>query len=369
MLTWRELSQSALEHNLAIIQQYLIPNTQICACIKGDGYGHGLVEIAQILDQYLDWFAVFTFTEFQQLIEAGVTAHILVLGRIEDKDLEYVIRHQGRLYGYSQEYVTVIHSKAQRLGVSAFLHVPIETGMGRLGLYHKHAPEILQDWNSWPSVIIEGVVQHFATADEDEYVYYQAQQELFYQTLDQLQDLSIPYVHADNSASIIDHGQTGYTNIVRVGASVYGFSPSEDVDETLRENNTLLQPVLAWKTQVISVKNLPEGHGVSYGGRKLSRNTQVAVLPIGYADGYDRRLSEKGYVLIQGQKCPILGMICMNMTMVDVTHMEVGVGEEVVLIGMQGDRQITVEDLAFFMDTIPYEVLTHIQTPDIIWKK
>lgn len=369
ILTWRELSQSALENNLQTIQTYLTPKTELCACVKGDAYGHGLIEMAHILDQYLDWLAVFSFDEFQQLIEERVTARILILGRVEDKNIDYVITHQGRFYGYSQEYVKCIFDRAQMLEMSAFLHIPIETGMGRLGLPHQEASMILKEWSSWQYVDIEGIVQHFATADEDEYVYYQEQQDVFAQVLHEVKNLAIPYIHADNSAAVISHGQTQSTNIVRVGASLYGFSSSKEVTYALEENQSFLQPVLSWRTNIISVKTLPAGHGVSYGAQPLARDTDIAVLPVGYADGYDRRLSEGGYVLIQGQKCSIVGTICMNMTMVDVSHLAVEVGQEVTLVGKQGNCVITGEELASFMGTIPYEVLTNIQTPAIVWKE
>ena len=356
-----EVNLGAIEHNYKQIRQHIPRHTEMMAIVKADGYGHGAKEVAGFLqEQGVNRFAVAIVAEGEELRESGITSPILVLGYTPRADIKALIKNDLTQTVFSYEMAKTISDEAGRLGKTVNIHLKVDTGMGRIGFLSspKSIEEILMI-AKLPNINLEGIFTHFSTADEEDTSYTRGQWSIFEGFLKELSEvgLEIPIIHAANSAAIMCHEYT-HLNLVRPGIILYGYYPSTYLEGKILD----LQPAMTLKTQVVHVKELTEGQYVGYGRKFYThQKTKIATIPVGYADGYSKNLGNKGKVLIRGQYAPIIGNICMDQFMVDVTHIKgVTVEDEVVLFGKQQDAVIRVEEIAQSLGTINYEIICMI---------
>lgn len=334
-------------------------DSMIIAVIKTDGYGHGAVPLARMFEQmdYIWGYAIATVDEAVALRHAGIKKPILLLGAVFPDQYEKLIRYEIRMNLYSAEIAEGIAICAKQMGKKAYAHVKIDTGMSRLGFFptEEGIQEIMKAYG-FDYLELEGIFTHFARADEIDKTSANIQIEKFDWTVNRLLELGVEfeYHHCANSAGIIESLGTG-KELVRAGISIYGLYPSEEVDT----KNVVLKPALSLTATVSFVKWIDAGIPVSYGGTFVTeRKTKVATIPVGYGDGYPRSLSNKGYVLIHGKKAPILGRVCMDQFMVDVTEIpDVQYGDQAVLIGFDGEEHIPVEVLSDLSGRFNYEFI------------
>lgn len=356
--TWAEVYLDNIVHNIREIRRITDKKARVMAVVKADGYGHGAVEVARkVLGNGAERLAVAILDEGLQLRRAGITAHILILGYTPEGQVETAIEHDLALTVYTMEGAEAVSRVAADKGTKAKIHIKLDTGMGRLGFLpeEKSISDIVKIFHL-PDIIVEGIFTHFATADEKDKTYTREQFERYMWVCSRLEEegITLPIRHVANSAAIIDFPEM-HLDMVRAGLILYGMYPSEDVNRA----RLSLKPAMALKTRVAHVKKLPPGCSISYGATfTTTRDSIIATLPLGYADGYTRLLSNKGEVLIKGCKAPIVGRVCMDQCMIDVTQIEgVGVGDEVVLFGQQQGSVISAEDVAGQIGTINYEIV------------
>ncbi len=365
VLSWVEIRAAALQHNLTLFRRLAGPDRQVMLVVKANAYGHGLTAVAGMAAEGgTDWLAVFTIAEAVALREAGHTLPVLVLGPTPPEAFGWAAREQVRLTLASPEAVDLIVA-ARPAGLR--LHVKLETGTNRQGLVQDDLPSLraLQDL---PEVTVEGAYTHFADIeDTTDHTYARQQLACFQERVAALEaDGVAPQIlHASCSAATLLFPET-YFDLVRVGVSAYGLWPSKETLVSARQTGReagQLEPVMTWKTRIAQIKTLPAGHTVGYGRTfKTTRPTCLAILPVGYANGYDRRLSNTAHVLVRGQRARLAGRVMMNMIAVDVTDIASAVaGDEVVLLGTQGDEQISAGELADWIGTIHYEVVTRAE--------
>lgn len=358
---WAEININALIHNMKEIRRVTSPNASIMAVVKANAYSHGTAQIAPyLLENGADRLAVAFLDEALELREEGVTAPILILGYTEPQHAEKLIRYDFSQMVFSYELAKALSDEAGRQGKLARIHIKIDTGMGRIGfLPTEESLEDICRILALPHILFEGLCSHFATADEADKSYAHTQLARYNFMKDALAERGfVPtFYHIANSAAIIDMPEAHF-DMVRPGIIMFGIYPSEDVHKEVIH----LMPTLSLKAHIVYIKTLPADSSVSY-GRKYTTNSvrRIATLPIGYEDGYTRLYSNKAHVLVHGKRAPIVGSICMDQCMIDVTDIpEASVGDEVVLIGQQGEDAITPEELASHMGTISYEVLCMI---------
>lgn len=364
---WVEVSRSALENNIKQLRARLAEGTKFMAVVKSNAYGHGLVEVADVaVSAGADWLGVDSIDEALRLRAAGLTVPVLVLGYTLNDRLEDAIKHDIHLIAYNAETIEALEVAGERLKKKAKVHMKIETGTSRQGLHEDDAITFAQFVRSQNWVVLDGASTHFANIeDTTDHSYAEEQLHKFTRIAEKIVTDSgkLEVVHSACSAALILFPETHF-DMVRAGISMYGHWSSPQTLASAKEKllNVNLTPALTWKTRVAQVKLLEKGTCVSYGlTEKVSRDSRVAVLPVGYWDGVDRKLSSMGEVLIRGHRAKILGRVCMNMTVVDVTDIpEVEPEDEVVLIGTQGEETITAEDVAAKVGTIQYEVMTRI---------
>lgn len=365
--TWVEISERALGNNINTLRGLLSEETRFCAVIKANAYGHGLKEVAQITGRHgVDAFAVDALDDALELRKSFPAALILVLGyTLQDRLLEGV-KNDIHFTVYNLDTVLRLEEEAQKLAKQAHVHLKVETGTSRQGILEKDLRDFLEHIRNSHHLTLSGVSTHFANIEDTTDTSYAAQQlERFQQWNEKIKeaDFRPDYIHCACSAAVILYPATHGT-LVRTGISLYGIWPSEVVESTSRKHaiGCHLEPALTWKTRIAQVKSLPAGTPVSYGLTEyLGRQSRIAVLPVGYWDGYDRALSSIGEVLIAGQRCKVIGRICMNMMMVDVSTVpNAEPGQEVILIGRSGRQEVSANDLAKLSGTIPYEVLARI---------
>ncbi|TCS93271.1 alanine racemase [Hazenella coriacea] len=366
-----EIDLDAVAHNVKQFIQHLPKGKRIMAVVKADAYGHGAIPVArEALEAGATYLGVALVDEGIELRRAGIEAPILVLGYTPTHAIADAIHHHLHLTVFSNDVLNEIEATAARLQKKAMIHVKVDTGMGRIGLQPKDAISFITTALKSPHVIVEGLFTHFATADEVDknYTYYQEEQfAVVTRGLEKL-GIKIPVVHSTNSAAAIDLPDHVY-DMIRLGISLYGYYPSKDVDH----RKVQLKPALTFKTKIVHLKQLPAGWGVSYGKTyKAHGDEWIATLPVGYADGLSRQRSNRGHALVNGVKVPMIGRVCMDQVMLDVSKaMPVKIGDEVVLYGKQGNNQITVDEVAEELNTINYEItslLSH-RIPRIYYKK
>lgn len=352
--TWVEVSLDALRHNIRSFQQALPANVSLMAVVKADAYGHGAVKVAQeATDCGVDYIGVAFLDEGLELRRAGVTAPILVLGYTPPEGIRPAVDHDITLTVFQDELWTALDTIE---GSKLKVHVKIDTGMGRIGLQAgEEAIAYVERAIKHSTLDVEGIYTHFACADEADKSYTNAQYEKFQAMICHFQERGVQfrYVHTGNSAAGIECPELSY-NMIRLGIGMYGLYPSDEVNRQRVD----LEPVMSIKTKMSHIKTLPEGSGVSYGVIYHTKGEEtIATLPIGYADGYSRMLSQKVHALVRGRRVPIVGRICMDQCMADVSGIEnPAKDEEVVLLGRQGEEVVSAEELASLLGTVNYEV-------------
>ena len=360
--TIAEINLDALAYNYTQIRKRLSQGIKILAVVKANAYGHGAVGISRELENLgVDSLGVATCEEGIELRKAHITTPIIVLGglfkgqsaNVQDYGLIPVI--------YNLESAGELSRYARKSKSTVKIHVKIDTGMGRIGILPTETRLFFKDLMKLDNLVIEGILSHLADNSKGNHTglqFTQRQAEIFKQQIEKVHQMGINphYEHLANSAAIIDKNPD-FFNLVRPGIMLYGAYPSERFQQGID-----LKPVMNLKTKIISLKKLTKGASISYGRTfTCKKESLIATLPIGYADGYSRLLSNKGEVIIRGKKAPIVGVVCMDMVMVDVTEVPgVSLGDDVVLIGSQGDKKITVEEIAEKTGTISYEILCSI---------
>lgn len=354
---YARIDLDAIASNVEHMRQNLNPSTKIIAVIKADGYGHGAVPIAQMLEEisYVWGFAVATLDEAVVLRKEGIQKPILVLGCVFPEQYMEMLKHDIRMNVYTEEMAKSISQMAVKENLTAYMHIKLDTGMTRLGFdINDEAVEAITRIAEMKNICMEGIFTHFAKADETDKEFTRKQINDFVWMTEKLKEKNVAfeYEHCANSAAIIDVPEANF-DLVRAGISTYGLYPSEEVCK----ENVNLKPALELKSHVAFVKDIPAGTSISYGGTFVSeQGMKIATIPVGYADGYPRNLSNVGYVLIRGKKAPIVGRVCMDQFMVDVTEIEgVCFGDNVTLIGKDGNEMITVEELSELSGRFNYE--------------
>lgn len=354
---YAKIDLDAVAWNMEQMKKNLKEGTEMVAVIKTDGYGHGAVQVASMLESYdYVWgYAVATLDEAVVLRAAEIQKPILVLGCIFPDQYWEMLKYEVRMNVYTKEMAEAISALAVEKGEQAYVHIKLDTGMARLGFSAEESSiEEIKEIAELPNLVLEGVFTHFAKADEEDKTFTMMQLEKFEWMTQRLEEegVTFPYVHASNSAGIIDVRRADY-NLVRAGIAIYGLYPSEEVDK----ERVQLKPALSLKSHIAFVKDIPAGTPVSYGGDFVSEHQmRIATIPIGYGDGYPRSLSDTGYVLIRGKKAPIIGRICMDQFMVDVSDIpEVKFGDKVTLIGRDQEEYLPVEKLSELSGRFNYE--------------
>lgn len=352
-----EISLDALRHNIEAFRRALPEQIALMAVIKADAYGHGAVQVAQeTLEHGVSYLAVAFLDEAIELRQAGIEAPILVLGHTPVKGIELAAREGITLTVFSEEMLAALARRPQD-APELTVHIKIDTGMGRLGLQTtEEAVAYIERAMALSGVRVEGLFTHYACADEADKAVTLAQYDRFKAVVDHFASRGVrfPYLHAGNTAAAIDTPELSY-NMVRLGIGMYGLYPSEEV----RKDSVDLQPVMSIKTEIVHLKRVKAGAGISYGHRYHVRRDEesIATLPIGYADGYSRMLTGKAEALIRGKRVPVVGTICMDQCMAEATDVPgVSVGDEAVLLGCQGEDRISAEELADRLGTINYEI-------------
>ncbi len=356
-LTYAQIDLDAIAHNVRAIKAHIGPQVMLMAVVKANAYGHGAVEVARAaLRHGADWLAVARADEGIALRQAGITAPILVMNYTLPEAIAAALEHGLTLTITEPESAQAVSAMARRLGRAIGVHVKVDTGMGRFGLLPDEALPFVQSVTALPGVRVEGLYTHFATADLSDKTYTRRQFQRFLKVRAHLQAAghAIPLCHAANSAATLDMPET-HLNAVRVGIALYGLRPSGEVEPAVP-----LRPALSLKSHVARVRILPAGSSISYGRTYITpRKMPVALVPVGYGDGYHRLLSNRGAVLINGRRAPIVGRVCMDQLVVDVSAVgPVALHSEVVLIGQQGQERISAEEVAAWAETINYEVTT-----------
>jgi alanine racemase len=350
---WAQIDLAALEHNVRVVKGLLKPETKFCAVVKADAYGHGAIEVAKVAVRAgADYLAVAILSEALELRTAGFTVPILVLGHTPDLQARQVVAHAVEQTIFSLEAARALSEAAVELGTIAKVHIKVDTGMSRVGVPPAAVADFAATVAQMPGICIEGVFSHFATSDSTDKSYALKQLDCFEQVIQELKcrGLDIPLKHIANSAAILELPQTQF-DMVRAGIILYGLWPSNEVKKTIE-----LRPVMAFKSVVILVKEVPAGVGVSYGCIYVTqRPSRIATLPVGYADGWTRLLAGKASILIRGQRAPVIGRICMDQCMIDVTDIpDVQEGDEALLFG---GNELPADEIADHLGTINYEVV------------
>lgn len=357
---WAEVDLGRIEHNVKQIKS-LCENKKIYGVVKADAYGHGALDIVQVLlKSGVTDLAVALITEALEIIKSGINVPILILGFTPLTFAEDILNNNIEQTVYDLEYAKKLSEIAQEKNKTAKIHIAVDTGMGRIGfLPNEKGMEAVRQISKLPNINIEGIFTHFSTADEADKTYSLEQLAKFNKFVDDLEREGIKFniKHASNSAGIMDLPEAHF-NAVRPGIIMYGYYPSNEVIKERLD----LKPALTLKTSVVHVKTLPKDMYISYGRKyKTDKERVIATLPIGYADGYTRALSNKGKVIVNGKLASIVGAVCMDQCMIDVTDVgTVKVGDEVILLGEHGNTRFNADDLAELLDTINYEIICMI---------
>lgn len=354
-----KIDMDAILHNFDEVKNKLKRGTKILSVLKADGYGHNAVQVAKLLKDKTDYFGVSIIEEAVELRNSGIVNPILIFGYTSPDQFEQLINNNIDQAIFQLDVAQKLSQVAQRLGKTAKIHIEIDTGMRRTGF--KACPEsidIVKLISELPNIEIKGIFTHFACADFSDKTTQIQQRNQFFEFLEDLDEngISIPLKHACNSAAVVDDDD--YFDLVRVGLLLYGLFPSEE----LKKEKLNLIPAMELKTHVIFIKTVEPGCGVSYGQTYITdKRTKIATLPVGYADGYPRALSSKGRVLIKGRYAPIIGRVCMDLMMVDITDIDdVEVEDEVTLIGSEGGHSITAEEIGALSESFNYEIICGI---------
>jgi len=358
---YARIDLGAVEENFYNMKANLAEGVRMIGVIKTDGYGHGAVAIANKIKDYdfLWGFAVATVEEAMELREAGLVKPILILGFTFPEDYDTVVRNSFRPAVFKLSMAKELNEAAKRAGIKAPIHLVVDTGMSRIGLpASEEGADEAARIAALDSLEIEGLFSHFARADEEDKTSAYEQFDRYMKFAGLLEDrgISIPMKHIGNSAAIAELPDV-HLDAVRAGITIYGIYPSDEVDRS----KLALKPVMSLISHVAYIKEVPAGTPVSYGGTFVTdRPTRIATIPVGYGDGYPRLMSGKGDVLIRGKRAPILGRVCMDQLMVDVTDIEAEEFDQVTLLGTDGDETISVDEIGHLSGRFPYELTCDI---------
>jgi len=365
--TYAEIDREAFRHNIRILRSLVGAGVRMMAVIKGDAYGHGAKALAPAaLEAGADCLGVAVLEEAIELRESGIRAPILILTGVFPDEMEDFLKHDLATVIGSADLARELSRQAARVGKKAKVHLKVDTGMGRLGPRPEGFLQLVQHLAADSHLAIEGVSTHFSSADEDDADFTREQLARFQAVLGELKaaGVAVPLAHAANSAATLNY-KASHFDMVRPGIILYGALPSPAMKaqvDGVKLGGKGFQPVMHWKTRVLQVGNKPAGSAISYGRRFITRRDSViAALPIGYADGLHRNLSNKMSVLVHGRRAKQVGTICMDLSLIDVTDIPgVKEGDEVVLFGKQGDAYLSVDEMAAHGDTLSYEILCHV---------
>jgi alanine racemase len=355
-LTWIEVNLDAIAQNVKNIKKLIGEKKELMAVVKVNAYGHDILEVSPVvLENGATRLAVARLEEAIFLRKSGITVPILVLGLTLKEQAEFLVSYDITPAVCEFEMIEKLSESAVQMNKMTKIHLKVDTGMGRIGIFPYNVLRFIKRIKALKKVEIEGIFTHFSVADEKDKFYTEEQFRKFIEILTILEKegIKIPIKHVGNSATILDLPHM-WLDMVRPGIAIYGLYPSKEVKKSIN-----LIPAQQFKTKIVFIKELPLGESISYGRTYITkRRMRVASLPVGYADGYNRLLSNQGEVLVRGQRVPIIGRVCMDQCMIDVTNLtQVEIGDEVVLWGRQGEEMITVEEIAQKIRTINYEIV------------
>ena len=358
--TYAKVNLDAIENNLLELKKKIKPGVLSLAIVKADAYGHGAVGVTVHIQNEVDYFGIAELGEAVELREAGVVKPILVLSYTSPYQYETLIKNELTQTIFNYDDAVALSQAAVKLNKIARVHIAVDTGMSRIGFFcNAESVETVKRINDLPNIYIEGIFSHYACADCVERETTEKQKAVFISFIESLEKrgMYIPIKHMSNSAGILSVDEQ--FNMVRIGIVLYGLYP----DECVNDGTARLTPAMEIVSHVVHVKEVPAGSGVSYGHTYFTEKpTRIATVCIGYADGYSRKLSNKGRVIINGKFAPVIGRVCMDQLMVDVTELRgVCVGDEVIILGKSGEAEITAEEIASLTDTINYEVVCQFQ--------
>jgi alanine racemase len=376
LASWCEVDAAALRANVKALRQQLSPGSLLGVVVKSQAYGHGLLPCArEFLAAGADWLVLNSAAEAQALRRAGIEAPLYICGPVLAAQAAAAAQAQARVVLYSRALALALDQAGREQGRRVRVHLKIETGTSRQGLSLPEALELARFARQLPGLELEGLTTHYADIeDTTDHRYAQRQQELLQEAAAAFaeQGLGVPMIHAANSAATLLWPQT-HASLVRVGIAAYGLWPSRETYAVALQRCLdraaaavpQLRPVLSWRARLIQVKEVPAGAYIGYGRTfRTTHPTRVGVVPVGYYEGYDRRLSNVAHVLVRGVRAPVRGRVCMNMLMVDLTHIpQAQVGEVATLLGRDGEEEVSAETLAGWMGTIHYEVVARLH-PD-----
>ena len=368
---YAKINLDAIRNNVLEMKKNIAPESRMMAVVKTDGYGHGAIEIAREIEDIVEGFATATVDEAVALRMQGIRSMILILGHVHESLFETIIRERISVNLYSKRDAEELSRIAGKLGREALVHFKLDTGMSRIGVRdNEESLEMLKEIAKLPNVRMEGIFTHFSASDETDKGRTREQMARFTAFTEKVKaaGIEIQILHCSNSAGIIDVPEANF-NMVRAGIALYGLYPSEEV----KKEQVKLTPALELKSHIVYLKEVEAGCGISYGSTYVTTHTtKVATIPVGYGDGYPRSLSNRGYVLVHGKKAPILGRICMDQFMVDVTEIpEAQEGDVVTLIGAENGAELSVEELAAMAgDTFNYEIVCDLgkRIPRVFYK-
>lgn len=353
--TQAKIDLDAVEYNYNNTRAKLPQGCKLLGVIKADAYGHGAVELARFLENKCDFFGVACIEEAVELKKAGIKTPILILGYVAPAFYDLVVKYDIRIPVFSYDTAKALSDEAVKQGKTVPFHFCIDTGMSRIGFQvNEESADVCKQICTLPSIEAEGLFSHFATADETDLTKALAQREKYKKFVEMLEsrEIQIPIKHLNNSAGIMNFDE--YFDMCRMGIILYGLYPSEEVDKSLLD----IKPVMSWLTHISHIKTLEAGREVSYGGTfKTTEPRVIATIPVGYADGYPRCLSNKGRVIINGQYAPIVGRVCMDQFMVDVTDIDGAELDSIVtLVGKDGDAELSMEEVSNAAYSFNYEL-------------
>ena len=353
--TQAKIDLDAVEYNYNNTRAKLPQGCKLLGVIKADAYGHGAVELARFLENKCDFFGVACIEEAVELKKAGIKTPILILGYVAPAFYDLVVKYDIRIPVFSYDTAKALSDEAVKQGKTVPFHFCIDTGMSRIGFQvNEESANVCKQICTLPNIEAEGLFSHFATADESDLTKALAQREKYKKFVEMLESrgIQIPIKHLNNSAGIMNFDE--YFDMCRMGIILYGLYPSEEVDKSLLD----IKPVMSWLTHISHIKTLEAGREVSYGGTfKTTEPRVIATIPVGYADGYPRCLSNKGRVIINGQYAPIVGRVCMDQFMVDVTDVDGAELDSIVtLVGKDGDAELSMEEVSNAAYSFNYEL-------------
>lgn len=354
MNTYAEISLDAVKHNIGEIRKLLRQGVKYMAVVKANAYGHGVVAVSRAaVEAGADYLAVANLKEALELREAGIISPILILTESPTSVMDEIVQYDLSQTVYSYSEAQALSDEARKRNRTARVHVKVDTGMGRVGVSPPEATAFITKISSLPGLKLEGIFTHFAKAEDPHDTFTRDQFDKFKQVINKVKH--IPVRHSANSAAVLFHAET-HLDMVRVGLMMYGLYPSGASRRLIR-----LKPALSFKSRVTYLKRIPAGTPISYGCTYVTPSeTVIATIPVGYADGFGRRLSNRGQVIIRGKRYPVVGRVTMDLTMINVGDAKVEVGDEVTLIGEQEGQLISADEIAGLEDTISYEIVCGI---------